>query len=248
MNNIWNVRQDLSRKLVDEKFVVDKSGGRVVELIGYSFSASDITIFGAPNAEYIEREIEWYENQSLFVADIPGKVPEIWKKVASSDGKINSNYGYLLYSRENFCQYDNVLTELINSPDSRRAIAIYTRPEIWEDYNWDGMSDFICTNTVQYLIRENMLHTIVNMRSNDVTFGYRNDRAWQDHVRRKLLADLNYNFKSNNYSLGDLIWQVGSLHVYERDFYLLHHYDMTGYYTIPKTDYRIAYPTSEWVK
>jgi thymidylate synthase len=79
------------------------------------------------------------------------------------------------------------------------------------EYNLNGMSDFICTNAVQYLIRDNMLHAIVQMRSNDVVFGYRNDSAWQEYVLNKLANDLGI-------AAGGITWQVGSLHVYERHF------------------------------
>ncbi|MGZ7196727.1 hypothetical protein ACXWOC_11115, partial [Streptococcus pyogenes] len=77
-------------------------------------------------------------------------------------------------------------TELIEKPDSRRAIMIYTRPSMQVDFERDGMSDFMCTNNVQYLIRDGRVHAIVNMRSNDVVFGFRNDYAWQKYVLESL--------------------------------------------------------------
>jgi thymidylate synthase len=91
---------------------------------------------------------------------------------------------------------------------------IYTRPSMWQDYNRNGRSDFMCTNTVQYLIREGRLHAVVNMRSNDAIFGFRNDRAWQQHVLEKLANDLNV-------PSGNLYWNVGSLHVYSRHYHLV---------------------------
>ena len=97
-------------------------------------------------------------------------------------------------------------------PNSRRAVMIYTRPTMWEDYKRDGMSDFMCTNTVQYMIRNEQLVAIVQMRSNDVVFGYRNDYAWQKHVADTLTADLGLTKEPK------IIWHVGNLHVYERHF------------------------------
>ncbi len=78
------------------------------------------------------------------------------------------------------------------------------------------MSDFICTNNVQYFIRDNYLITSVYMRSNDAVFGYNNDLAWQTHIRNKLLDDLDC-----IYGAGPIYWNVGSLHVYERHFKFL---------------------------
>lgn len=50
---------------------------------------------------------------------------------------------------------------------------IYQRPSIWYEYNLDGASDFICTNSVAYYIRDGKLHCSVSMRSNDVVYGYK---------------------------------------------------------------------------
>ena len=68
-------------------------------------------------------------------------------------------------------------------------------------------------------IRDNMLHASVQMRSNDVIFGYRNDYAWQRHVQEKLQDDLYYNGIKTE--LGYIYWQVQNLHVYERHFDLV---------------------------
>jgi thymidylate synthase len=97
---------------------------------------------------------------------------------------------------------------------------IYTRPEMWLDYCKDGMSDFMCTNNVQYFIRNNQLITSVYMRSNDAVFGYNNDFAWQKHVRDKLIDDLETDTEIR-YEPGPIYWNVGSLHVYERHFNLI---------------------------
>lgn len=221
-----DIRDVLARKYGQEEFVIDKTGARTVEICGASFVADEPTIFGALNNDYIRRELDWYLSQSLYVKDIGDPVPKIWEAVADSAGKINSNYGYLVYSKENQSQYDNVLNELVRNRDSRRAVMIYTRPTIHVEYNRDGMSDFICTNAVQYLIRDGKLQTIVQMRSNDVVFGYRNDYAWQKYVQEQLVKDYNTTVQdiSDEIICGQIIWQVGSLHVYSRHFGLIEDY------------------------
>ncbi len=203
--------RDLSRR---GQYVQDKSGVKLIEVVGATFEADEETIFGPVNRDYVERELQWYKSQSCNVNDIPGGAPAVWKQVATPTGEINSNYGFLVWSEENGRQYDNVLRELREKPTSRRACMIYTRPTIWKEFNRDGMSDFICTNAVQFLIREGKLSTVVQMRSNDVVFGYRNDFAWQKHVQTKLAAELDID-------PGPVIWHAGSLHVYERHFNLV---------------------------
>jgi thymidylate synthase len=44
---------------------------------------------------------------------------------------------------------------------------------------------------------------------------------------------------------GDVIWQVGSLHVYERHFYLIHHFSRTNEVNITKQKYRELYPDTK---
>lgn len=195
-------------------FIKDKSGCEMLELRSVSFIADEPAIFGTPNHEYIKREIEWYMSCSRNVNDIPGETPTIWKQVATKDGLINSNYGWCIFSYDNGNQFHRVENELRSNPDSRRAVMIYTRPSMWEDYNKDGMSDFMCTNAVQYMIRYGRLEAHVQMRSNDVLFGYRNDYAWQEHVLKLLANKLDV-------KTGDIYWNAGSLHVYARHFDLV---------------------------
>ena len=218
--DVYDIRQILADELYDKNFVTDKSGVATIEILNAAFIANEPAIFGTPNEDYIERELKWYRSMSRNVNDIPGGTPEIWKMVADKNGMINSNYGWCIYSEENGYQFTKVVEELVKSPLSRRATMIYTRPSMHVDYNKNGMSDFMCTNVVQYYIRKGKLHASVYMRSNDAIFGYKNDWAWQRYVQKEVLQSING--KCNTvYDLGDLYWNVSSLHVYERHFKLV---------------------------
>ena len=218
--DVYDIRQILAEELHDENFVTDKSGVKTIEIVNAAFIANEDAIFGTPNQDYIDRELKWYRSMSRNVNDIPGGTPEIWKMVADRNGMINSNYGWCIYSEENGYQFSKVVDELVKSPLSRRATMIYTRPSMHVDYNKNGMSDFMCTNVVQYFIRKGQLHASVYMRSNDAIFGYKNDWAWQRYVQKEVLQSING--KCNTvYDLGNLYWNVSSLHVYERHFKLV---------------------------
>jgi thymidylate synthase len=211
---VSNIRRILAEKLKNEDFVTDKTGVKTVEVLNASFIANEPAIFGTVNEEYVARELEWYRSMSLNVNDIPGGPPAIWKMVATPEGLINSNYGWCIYSKDNGYQYLNVVNQLKANPDSRRATMIYNRPSMHDDYNKDGMSDFMCTNTVQYLVRDGKVNALVYMRSNDAVFGYKNDFAWQKYVLESVCEDLDL-------PIGDIYWNVASLHVYERHFNLI---------------------------
>jgi thymidylate synthase len=220
MLKVEHIRDYFIQELKSERFVTDKTGVKTIEMIGATFEANEPAIFGKPNEDYIQRELDWYKSMSLYVEDIPGgkqeaNPPEIWTSVADRSGKINSNYGWAIWHKDNYLQYANVLNELNFSPNSRRAVMIYTRPSMWNDYDRDGMSDFMCTNAVQYMIRDEQLVAVVQMRSNDVVFGYRNDYAWQKYVADRLTKDLKLTKEPK------IVWHVGSLHVYERHFNLV---------------------------
>ena len=247
-STVMDIRNEFKRKFLNEEFVKTNReasmdtlvGNSTLEIVGTSFIADEDVIFGKLSYDYIAKEEKWYNSMSLNVNDIPGGAPAIWKSVADKDGFINSNYGYLIYSEKNHNQYLCAFHELSKNPESRRAIMIYTRPSIWYEYNENGRSDFICTNTVQYLIRDGKLTAVVNMRSQDSIFGHKNDRHFQLQIQTKLAKDLNVD-------VGDLIWQTGSLHVYSRHFFLVDHFAKTGEIHISKEDYLQKYPNSPFV-
>ena len=239
MKTVHEIRHEFAKLYKDKKYVTDKSGIKTIEIMGASFWANSPLIFGAVNEDYVQRELDWYKSQSLNVNDIPGGTPQIWKQVADKDGFINSNYGWCIYSEENNHQFYNVVTELEDRPDSRRATMIYTRPTMWGDHNKNGRSDFMCTNTVQYMIRDSRIYAIVGMRSNDAWAGYRNDYAWQSYVLDHLIQELHARGKF--YSRGEIYWNAGSLHIYERQFYLLDHYIKSGELSITKEKYDQLY-------
>lgn len=215
---INDVRQHFIDELRNKNFTTDRTGAQTIELLGASFIADEPAVFGTPNEDYIRKEINWYESQSTNIFDLDTDPPEAWKYTANDHGEINSNYGHLIFSDKYFAQFYQVADELIRNPDSRRAIMIYIRPSIWYEFDENGKNDFICTNAHTYYIRENKLHVVVQMRSNDLIFGYRNDYAWAKYVLESLQRDLK---SSLDVELGNIYWQVQNLHVYSRHFHLV---------------------------
>jgi len=200
------------------------SYGKTVEIQNAHFLADEDWIIRKPNYEYANREIEWYKSQSLFVKGIPGEVPKIWQMCANRDGKINSNYGWCLFSNENCNQFDYCVKRLLDDHYTREACMIYTRPSMQIDCNANGMHDFMCTYSTQVFLNEvdnnkYKLDYTVFQRSCDSVFGYNNDNLWHRHVMSKMVNELNRYGLS--VILGDMTYNCGSLHVYERHFNLL---------------------------
>ena len=216
--------KELKRKKDNSEFKIDKTGVKTVEIRNCHIDGLNplqpiLEFPGRKTPEnYVKKESNWYNSCSL---NINGYVDDIkiWKQVSDNDGFVNSNYGWCIYSKENYKQYNHVLKELINNSCSRRASMIYNRPSMWIEYNQDGMNEFMCTYAVQYDITDNELNTIVYMRSNDSQYGFFNDLAWQCEVYMKLYNDLKKYYK--DLQIGVIDWNSGSWHIYERHFEML---------------------------
>lgn len=212
--NVLDIRNTLQTMYDKEQFITDKTGCKTIQILGASFIADEPTIFGKVNQEYIDAEINWYKLGSTNIHDIDyDPTPAAWQYTADNNGEINSNYGRLINSPLYFNQYNNAKEELQRNSNSRRATMVYTRPSIWEEYQDNGKNDFICTNAVSFYINSlsSQVDCVVQMRSNDAVYGYKNDYAWHKHVLNKLSNDLGYDS-------GLIYWQVQNLHIYERHF------------------------------
>ena len=142
------------------------------------------------NVEYAKAEWKWYlsgDRNINKLGEIYGKTPVIWKRMANSNGEVNSNYGYQ-WERNN--QLDKVVAILKDNPSTRRAaISIYDGKEI-NDYNRDTP----CTYAVQFTILNDKLNMSVYMRSNDLWYGFCIDQycfsMLQQHVAGRLSIDV----------------------------------------------------------
>ena len=224
MYSVSDIRQYFIDELKDECFERDKTGQKTIEMLGASFLADEPAIFGRVSEDYVRDEINWYESGSTNINDIreqPATPPQAWVYSANDHGEINSNYGHLIWSDKYYNQYERVLWQLLEDQDTRRATMVYNRPSIWVEYNENDKNDFICTNAVTYYIRNDELQSVVQMRSNDVVFGYKNDYAWQRYVMDKLCKEYNKLTEGTKIEPGFMHWQVQNLHVYERHFHLV---------------------------
>mgnify|MGYP003293286366 CR=1 FL=1 len=226
MKTTEDIKQLLKQKYENNDFRILKDGTKTIELQNIQFVADKDYILRKPNYEYAHRELNWYLSQSLNVNDIPGETPAIWKKCADIYGNINSNYGWMVFSKENGSQYKNCIKTLIEDPHSRQACMIYNRPSMHFDSVKYRRKDFCCTYSVQCFLNENSsndgytLKYIVYMRSNDVVFGFNNDLYWHKYVQNIMCEQLSEQLKCT-VEPEDIIWHSGSLHVYERHFNLL---------------------------
>jgi thymidylate synthase len=214
----------LYEKLQNNEIIKDKSGVEILELLYPIIELNPLQSnldfkVKKTNEEYVKKELEWYLSEDLSIKEI-GKTAKIWNDVASIYQEVNSNYGWVIFSKDNHFQYKHCLDELVNNEYSRRAIMIYQRPSMWYDYKQYDMNDFICTDGVQCFIRDNKLIYIIKQRSTDFIFGFFNDFAWHCYVYNKLYNELKIR-KYNTLQIDKIVYIPFSLHIYSRHFELL---------------------------
>ena len=223
---------DIVKLLQNEK--VQQNGTK--ELLHQVFVADKNYIVRTPKEPYQTNELHWFISQSRNIKDLEmmaGFVPKIWKDIAEVTGRINSNYGWCCLSEENGNQFKNAMEHLLHDKDSRRAIMIYNRPSMHEDWianrnendNWKHLSDdeykllrgdFMCCQNNHFIIRDNKLVMTVHMRSLDAVYGYNADYIWFNLIFEKALQVLKRKYKY--LERGEMVIYADSVHVYERHF------------------------------
>lgn len=107
-------------------------------------------------------------------------------------------------------QMGYIVDTLENDKDSRQAYL-----NIWRER--PGQSkDIPCTTGMQFVIRDDILHLIVTMRSNDIVKGFTYDVFTFSMVA--LAIQISLRKRGIQTSLGNLTVNAGSLHLYESDF------------------------------
>ena len=233
MDKTIDIYNQFKEKYKNSDFRYINGNVKTIEIQNAHFVADKDWIVREPNYEYARREIAWYDTMSLYVKDIPDKIPIIWQNVSDINGKINSNYGWCIYSEEKGLQYKNCLYNLIHDTSSRQAVMIYNRPTMHNDATKNHMHDFMCTYAVQCFLNKcddgYNLKYIVYQRSSDAVFGFNNDHLWHKEVEKRLAIDLEAEFNKNKNDNDDYVYihcepiefNCGSIHVYERHFQFL---------------------------
>ena len=157
--------------------------------------------------DYAEAEWQWYLSEDRNInklGEIYGKIPEIWKRMADSNGNVNSNYGWQ-WGRND--QIDMVVETLKQKKDTRQAtISIYDGKEI-SDYAFDTP----CTFAIQFTVLHNRLDMCVTMRSNDLWYGFCNDQYCFSKLQDMISLELGiepgvyYHFAHNMHLYNDKI-------------------------------------------
>jgi thymidylate synthase len=132
------------------------------------------------------------------------KHAKIWDKMHNGNDIVQSNYGWQ-WERNNQLQY--CIDELLRDNNTRRAfISIYDGKE-HENYSHDTP----CTLSIGFNIVNNKLNMMVQMRSNDLWYGFCNDQycfsKLQEHVSKMVNKEIGwyYHFVNNLHIYNDFL-------------------------------------------
>ena len=157
------------------------------------------------NKDYAEYEWNWYLSQNRSVEELKLKA-KIWDTMHDGDNIVNSNYGWQ-WNRNGQLGY--VINELKRDKETRRAVlSIYDGKE-HESYKYDTP----CTLSIMFNIIDDKLCMTVNMRSNDLIYGFCNDQYCFSKLQEIVAKEVGL-------PIGWYFHFVNDLHIYEKHFKL----------------------------
>lgn len=198
-------------------------GKKIKELINtqYTFQNPANFIFynkiRSTPLEYLRGELKWYFTGSNKLEDIL-PYSSFWKHIANEDKTCNSAYGYRLFkdlNEFNESQWSWAYKSLIKDKDSRQAIMYIGQPK----FQYESNKDVPCTSFLQFFIRDNKLHLITTMRSNDLIKGTTFDIPFFMLLLQNMFLLLKEHYK--DLEIGEYIHNAMQLHIYEQDFQLV---------------------------
>ena len=159
------------------------------------------------NWKYFAGELAWYMKRVKTI-DYINNFSNFWKGITNEDGTINSNYGNLLIGEQLIWSYRS----LVKDKNSRQAISFVSRP----DFQYEGNKDFVCTVYLNFWIREDQLHMKVQMRSNDLFYGFSYDVPFFATIQQTMWHNLRRTYPE--LQIGKYYHCADNIHYYERHF------------------------------
>ena len=155
---------------------------------GFMFAEAAWILSGRNDLDYITKYMKSYSNYS-------------------DDGlTLNGAYGPKIVDQLSWCK-----EQIVKDKDTRQSFL-----NIWRERPAKS-KDIPCTTSIQFLVRDNVLHLVVNMRSQDVLLGFCYDVFVFSMIARAMQLML-LETKSKDVDLGICTVNVGSFHLYDSDY------------------------------
>ena len=164
-----------------------------------------------------------YSNKETVLFDEGDRVKikslsKVWERIQNPDGTVNASYGYMVYhlkdagnpdfDQKMMSQWDWAKNRLLLLKKTNQAYIHFNRPKD----QWNGNLDQPCCLNIQFLIRNDQLHLIVNMRSNDLVYGIPYNMLYFVKLMHRMLAELKSVYST--LTIGNYYYNAVSLHFY----------------------------------
>ena len=195
------------------------------------------------NWKYLAGEMAWYLKKDRDV-DYIGQFSGFWSNITNPNtNEINSNYGSLVFNKE---QFGWAVDSLLKDKNSRQAIMFFNQPK----FQFEGNKDFVCTMYANFFIRNNKLNMKIQMRSNDIFYGLTFDAPFFSFLHQSVYLILKDQY--TDLELGIYHHFADNIHFYERHFELAQQIKTNRMssegHTFELKDKFIDYSVSEGVK
>jgi thymidylate synthase len=153
--------------------------------------------------KYAIGELLWYLSGTNKL-DAIKRYSKAWEALSDNGETVNSAYGYRIFEKFGFNQWDYVRELLRKDPNSRQAV-IHIK-----DADNTPTKDLPCTVCLQFLLRDGKLNLTTYMRSNDIWLGFPYDVFSFTCLQIIMAFELGV-------EIGEYTHIAGSLHLYSRN-------------------------------
>lgn len=198
----------LTKELIGVNFIINKPWLNKREMLEFIFPDEIDKM-----EKYCIQEFEDRINRSGLNPGNSYKIRlDLWQSLMSKD--VINKFDYTYSERINYKkQLDNVISTLKEDINSRQAMIMIFRPDDMEKTG--GNTRIPCSISYQFLIRNNRLHIIYYIRSNDYFKHFAIDIYLTNSMQMYIVEQLKPYY--NNLQCGTLNYYAGSLHAYNED-------------------------------
>lgn len=227
---------DYNHNLLKNCPIVESRVGRCREIIGHHYVLTDPRNCWAGSRRkaslgYGFAELLWYLSGKDTLDMLGAYAPSYVNY--TNDGRARGAYGYRWYNNPGVVIKGKEMSSLMaavhlltKNPDDRRCVvAMWDAGDIFEALRGEW-KDIPCTLSLQFLVRDDRLHLIVTMRSNDHWMGGVYDPFTFCQLQLIVAAALKL-------MPGTYTHNVGSYHIYERNWSSLLIEPIGSYFDMP---------------
>ncbi len=212
IDELWT---KIVQELLEHGDETESRVGKTRELLGYGATLSHVQQTFLLNKRrrlspaYACAEFLWYLTATRSIEMIKAYAPQYGK--FAEDGVAHGAYGYRIDNNARENQLGLLIDHLRENPDSRQAvITFWNASDLWHSVR-AKRKDLPCTLSLQFLVRDDKLHLVTTMRSNDAWLGLPYD-VFAFTCFQWLVASV------LGVEPGTYTHQAGSVHLYEKNW------------------------------